>query len=85
MWTDAKWAEVPSVCREQGVITLSDDSAKPMLAIRYVVEDDTFAVVDTAQHGKVLRGGFKTSGDAQRFAEEMYAARGIITPTKPQT
>jgi hypothetical protein len=67
------------------LITLSDDSAKPMLAIRYVVEDDTFAVVDTAQHGKVLRGGFKTSGDAQRFAEEMYADRDVITPTEPQT
>ena len=58
-----------SVCQEQGVITLSDDSTKPFLTIRYVVEDDTFAVVDTAQHGKVVRGGFKTSGDAQQFAE----------------
>jgi hypothetical protein len=41
-------------------------------------------VVDTAQHGKVVRGGFKSSGDAQRFGEEMYAGRGIITPTEPQ-
>ncbi len=65
--------------------TLSDDSIQPMLTIRYVVDDDSFAVVDTAQHGKVVRGGFKTSGDAQRFAEEMYAARGFITPTEPQT
>jgi hypothetical protein len=24
-----------------------------------------------------VQGGFKTSGDAQRFADEMYAARGI--------
>jgi hypothetical protein len=56
-----------------------------MLTIRYVVEGDTFAVVDTAQHVKVVRGGFKTSGDAQRFADEMYAGRGVITPTKPQT
>jgi hypothetical protein len=62
-----------------------DDSTKPMLIIRYVVEDDTFAVVDTAQHGKVVQGGFKSSGDAQRFAEEMYAARSVITPTKLQT
>jgi hypothetical protein len=66
-------------------MTLSDDSTRPLLTIRYVVEDDTFAVVDTAQHGKVVRGGFKTSGDAQRFAEEMYAQRGVITPTKLQT
>jgi hypothetical protein len=64
---------------------LSNDSIKPMLTIRYVVEDDTFAVVDTAQQGKVARGGSKTSGDAQRFAEEMCAERGVITPTKPQT
>ena len=56
-----------------------------MLTIRYVVEDDTFAIVDTAQHGKVVRGGFKTSGDVQRFAEEMYAECGVSTPTKPQT
>jgi len=66
-------------------MTLSDDSAKPMLTIRYVVENDTFVVVDTAQGGKVVHGGFKTSGDAQRFAEEMYAEGGVITPTKPHT
>jgi hypothetical protein len=62
---------------------VSDLSARPFLTIRYVVEDDTFAVVDTAQHGKVVQGGFKTSGDAQRFAEELYEARGF-TLTKPQ-
>jgi hypothetical protein len=65
-------------------MTFSDGSTKPFLTIRYVVEDDTFAVVDTAQHGKVVPGAFKTGGDAQRFAGEMYAERGVITPTKPQ-
>jgi hypothetical protein len=76
---------VRSGWREQDVMTLSDDSAKPMLTIRYVAQDDTFAVIDTAQGGKVVQGGFKTSSDAQRFAEEMYAERGVITPTEPQT
>jgi hypothetical protein len=66
-------------------VDLSEDPTKPFLTIRYVVEDDTFAVVDAAQHGKGRAGGFKTSGDAQRFAEEMYAERGVITRTKPQT
>jgi hypothetical protein len=65
-------------------MTRSYNAIKPLLTIRYLVQDDTFAVVDTAQHGKVVQGGFKTSGDAQRFAEELYAARGIITPIKPQ-
>ena len=64
---------------------MSEDPTKPFLTIRYVVEDDTFALVDTAQHGKVVRGGFNTSGEAQGFAEEMYAQRGVITPTEPQT
>jgi hypothetical protein len=62
---------------------VSDDSTRPFLTIRYDVEDDTFAVIDTAQHGKVVRGGFKTSGDAQRFAEEIYSERDF-TLTKPQ-
>jgi hypothetical protein len=44
---------VRSVCREQGVMTLTDDSTKPMLTIRYVVENDTFVVVDTMQDDKV--------------------------------
>jgi hypothetical protein len=57
--------------------SVSDDSTKPFLTIRYVVEDDTFAVVDTAHQGKVVQGGFKTSADAQRFAEELYSARGL--------
>ena len=56
---------------------MSGDSTQPFLTIRYVVEDDTFAVVDTAQHSKVVQGGFKTSGDAQRFVEEFYSARGF--------
>ena len=40
------------------MITLSDDSTKPFLTIRYVVEDDTFAVVDTPA-GKVVREASK--------------------------
>ena len=54
---------------------MGDDFTRPFLTIRYVVEDDTFAVVDTAQHGKVVQGGFKTSGDAQQFAEVRSAWR----------
>ena len=56
---------------------MGDDRTKPFLTIRYVAKDDTFAVIDTARHGKVVQGSFKTSGEAQRFAEELYAARGI--------
>jgi hypothetical protein len=49
---------------------VSDDPNTLMLTIRYVAADDTFAVVDTAQGGLVVEGGFKRSIDAQRFALE---------------
>jgi hypothetical protein len=48
------------------------ESAGPHLTIRYVVEDDTFAVVDISQHNRVLQGGFKNSGDAQRYADSLF-------------
>lgn len=54
-----------------------ENSAQMMLTIRYVVEDDTFAVVDTAQNDRVVRGGFKNSGDAQRFADQLFEARSL--------
>lgn len=43
-----------------------------------------FAVVDTAQGGLVVEGGFKRSIDAQRFALELYKALSFVRPTKPE-
>jgi hypothetical protein len=63
---------------------VSDDPNKLMLTIRYVAADDTFAVIDTARGGLVLEGGFKRSGDAQRFALELYKALSFVRPTKPE-
>jgi hypothetical protein len=45
------------------------------LTIRYVPEDDTFAVVDIAQNDRVVQGGFKKSSEAQWFADQLFDAR----------
>jgi hypothetical protein len=42
------------------------------LTVRYVAEDDTFAVVDVSQRDRLLQGGFKKSSDAQRFADSLF-------------
>jgi hypothetical protein len=62
---------------------VSDDANKPMLTIRYVAADDTFAVIDAARGGLVLEGGFKRSGDAQRFALELYKALSFVSDVAP--
>jgi hypothetical protein len=60
-------------------------SAGPHLTIRYVVEDDTFAVVDVSGHNRVLQGGFKNSGDAQRYADLLFEEtnKSASTATAP--
>jgi hypothetical protein len=58
-------------------------SAGPHLTIRYVVEDDTFAVVDISGHNRVLQGGFKNSGDAQRYADSLFEKTNKSTATAP--
>jgi hypothetical protein len=55
--------------------SMTDENHFPMrLTIRYVVEDDTFVVVDIAQNNRVLQGGFAKSSEAQRFADLLFEA-----------
>jgi hypothetical protein len=53
----------------------TENAAHMWLTIRYVVDDDTFAVVDTAQHDRVVQGGFKKSSQAQWFADQLIDAQ----------
>jgi len=63
---------------------MADENNVPMrLTIRYVVEDDTFEVVDIAQNNRVLQGGFKKSSEAQRFADLLFEAANETAASKP--
>jgi hypothetical protein len=53
---------------------MASERSRLQLTIRYVAEDDTFAVVDTSQNDRVLQGGFKKSSQAQWFADQLFNA-----------
>jgi hypothetical protein len=59
-----------------------ENATQMQLTIRYVVEDDTFAVVDTA-NDRVLQGGFKKSSQAQWFADQLVDAQNRSSGTEP--
>jgi hypothetical protein len=65
---------------------MASERSKLQLTIRYVVEDDTFAVVDIAQHDRVLQGGFKKSSEAQWFADQLFDAQQseMVPPREPE-
>jgi hypothetical protein len=53
----------------------NENLPRMLLTIRYVAEDDTFAVVDMLRNDVVVQGGFKKSSEAQWFADQLFEAQ----------
>jgi hypothetical protein len=44
--------------------------------------DRTFAAADALQKLRIVKDGFNSAAEAEKFIEDIYLARGVIRPPK---
>lgn len=55
------------------------DESLEVLVVRKMA-DGTFAAADALQNLRIVKDGFKSASDAEKFIEEFYLARGVLRP-----
>lgn len=55
------------------------DESLEVLVVRKMA-DGTFAAADALQNLRIVKDGFKSASEAEKFIEEFYLARGVLRP-----